>query len=59
MLKRAFLGWLRGEAEHSQMAVVPTLAEEDARHPKGVSRNWGDGGGNGKIGRITGRPEDY
>jgi len=33
MLKRAFLGWLRGEAEHCQMAAVPTLAEEDARRP--------------------------
>jgi transposase len=30
MLKRAFLGWLRGEAEHCQIAAVPTLAEEDA-----------------------------
>lgn len=33
MLKRAFLGWLRGEAKHCQMAAVPTLAEEDARRP--------------------------
>jgi transposase len=33
MLKRAFLGWLRGEAEHCQMVAVPTLAEEDARRP--------------------------
>jgi transposase len=33
MLKRAFLGWLRGEAEHCQMAAIPTLAEEDARRP--------------------------
>jgi transposase len=33
MLKRAFLGWLRGEAEHCQMAAVPTLEEEDARRP--------------------------
>lgn len=33
MLKRAFLGWLRGEPEHCQMAAVPTLAEEDARRP--------------------------
>jgi transposase len=27
MLKCAFLGWLRGEPEHCQMAAVPTLAE--------------------------------
>lgn len=33
MLKRAFLGWLRGEAKHCQMTAVPTLAEEDARRP--------------------------
>ena len=33
LLKRAFLGWLRGEPEHCQMAAVPTLAEEDARRP--------------------------
>lgn len=33
MLKRSFLGWLRGEAEHCQMAAIPTLAEEDARRP--------------------------
>jgi transposase len=33
LLKRAFLGWLRGEAEHCQMAAVPTLAQEDARRP--------------------------
>ena len=32
-LKRAFLGWLRGEREHCKMAVVPTLAEEDAKRP--------------------------
>ena len=33
MLKRAVLGWLRGEPEHCQMAAVPTLPEEDARRP--------------------------
>jgi transposase len=33
LLKRAFLGWLRGEAAHCRMAAVPTLAEEDARRP--------------------------
>jgi hypothetical protein len=30
-LKRAFLGWLRGEREHCKMAAIPTLAEEDAK----------------------------
>ncbi len=33
LLKRAFLGWLRGERGHCSMAAVPTLAEEDARRP--------------------------
>jgi transposase len=33
MLKRAFLGWLRGEPDHCQMAAIPTLAEEDAKRP--------------------------
>jgi transposase len=31
LLKRAFLGWLRGEPDHCGMAAVPTLDEEDAR----------------------------
>jgi transposase len=33
LLKRAFLGWLRGEPDHCGMAAVPTLEEEDARRP--------------------------
>lgn len=33
MLKRAFMGWLRGEPDHCTMAAVPTLEEEDARRP--------------------------
>jgi transposase len=33
LLKRAFLGWLRGEPDHCTMAAVPTLAEEDAKRP--------------------------
>lgn len=33
LLKRAFLGWLRGEKEHCKMAAIPTVAEEDARCP--------------------------
>lgn len=33
LLKRAFLGWLRGEADHCRMAAIPTLEEEDARRP--------------------------
>src|SRR6184192_4612522 len=33
LLKRGFLGWLRGERGHCSMARVPTIAEEDARRP--------------------------
>jgi transposase len=33
LLKRAFLGWLRGEEKHCSMAAVPTLGEEDAKRP--------------------------
>jgi transposase len=33
LLMRAFLGWLRGEADHCSMAAIPTLAEEDAKRP--------------------------
>src|SRR5262245_46133962 len=29
LLKRGFLGWLRGEPGHCSMARVPTIAEED------------------------------
>ena len=33
LLKRAFLGWLRGESKHCSMAAIPTLEDEDARRP--------------------------
>src|ERR1700736_367712 len=33
MLKRGFLGWLRGERGHCTMARVPTMAAEDAKRP--------------------------
>ena len=33
LLKRAFLGWLRGEPHHCSMAAIPTLEEEDAKRP--------------------------
>jgi transposase len=32
-LKRAFLGWLRGESDHCRMAEIPTLEQEDAKRP--------------------------
>ena len=33
LLKRAFLGWLRGERGHCSMAAVPSLEAEDAKRP--------------------------
>jgi transposase len=33
LLKRSFLGWLRGEANHCSMAAIPTLDEEDTKRP--------------------------
>jgi len=31
LLKRATLGWLRGEPDHCRMVAIPTLEEEDAK----------------------------
>jgi transposase len=39
LLKRAFLGWLRGESDHCSMAAIPTLEEEDARRPNREREN--------------------
>src|SRR5215475_4202587 len=33
LLKRAFLGWLRGERGHCKMCAIPTFAEEDGKRP--------------------------
>src|SRR5947209_11635090 len=33
LLKRGFLGWLRGERGHCKTVAVPTLAAEDAKRP--------------------------
>jgi transposase len=33
LLKRAFLGWLRGELKHCSMAAIPTIEDEDTRRP--------------------------
>jgi transposase len=33
LLKRAFLGWLRGERDHCKMVVIPTINDEDAKRP--------------------------
>jgi transposase len=39
LLKRVFLGWLRGEPDHCSMAAIPTLDEEDARRPNREREN--------------------
>src|SRR5437773_4368333 len=33
LLKRAFLGWLRGERDHCKMVAIPTTQDEDAKRP--------------------------
>jgi transposase len=33
LLKRVFIGWLRGEPDHCHMVAIPTLPEEDAKRP--------------------------
>src|SRR5580700_6729318 len=33
LLKRSFLGWLRGERNHCKMVAIPTIRDEDARRP--------------------------
>src|SRR6267154_953517 len=33
LLKRSFLGWLRGERDHCKMVAVPTSKDEDAKRP--------------------------
>src|SRR6267154_5914527 len=33
MLRRVFLGWLRGERGHCRMVAIPTLEDEDVRRP--------------------------
>lgn len=39
LLIRAFLGWLRGEADHCSMAAIPTLEEEDLKRPNREHQN--------------------
>jgi transposase len=39
LLKRVFIGWLRGEPDHCHMAAIPTPADEDAKRPN-REREW-------------------
>ena len=43
LLKRAFLGWLRGERGHCKMVAVPTLAGASDRHRGRNGRHVGAG----------------
>jgi transposase len=38
LLKRAFLGWLRGERDHCKMVAIPTITAEDAKRPTASAR---------------------
>ena len=40
LLKRAFLGWLRGEQDHCSMAALPTLEEEMPSGRLASTRPW-------------------
>jgi transposase len=52
LLKRGFLGWLRGEGGHSSMARVPTIAEEGIATGLAVVGDLiGEGGRAGARGR--------
>ena len=33
LLKRDFLGWLRGERDHCKVVAIPTIKDEDAKRP--------------------------
>jgi transposase len=39
LLKRVFIGWLRGEPDHCRMAAIPTLEQEDAKRPNREREN--------------------
>jgi transposase len=39
LLKRAFLGWLRGEPDHCHMDAIPTPDQEDAKRPNREREN--------------------
>ena len=40
LLMRAFVGWLRGEAEHCRMVAIPSLEAEDARRAASARALW-------------------
>ena len=50
LLKRAFLGWLRGERDHCKMVAIPTIKDEDGKRPNRERENLV-----GEQSRITNR----
>jgi transposase len=50
MLKRVFIGWLRGERDHCRMVAIATQAQEDAKRPSRERENLV-----GECTRIVGR----
>src|SRR5499433_751952 len=50
LLKRAFLGWLRGERDHCKMVAIPTIQDEDAKRPNRERENLV-----GELNRIINR----
>ena len=39
LLKRAFVGWLRGERDHCKMVAIPSIKDEDAKRPNREREN--------------------
>ena len=39
LLKRTFLGWLRGERDHCKMVAIPSIKNEDAKRPNREREN--------------------
>src|SRR2546426_5784238 len=61
LLKRAFLGWLRGERDHCKMVAIPTTKDEDAKRPNRERESLvGEQtrGFNPKLKKAAGRLED-
>jgi hypothetical protein len=40
LLKRSFLGWLRGEKKHCSMAAIPTLEQKERNALPASASNW-------------------
>jgi transposase len=39
LLKRSFLGWLRGERDHCKMVAIPSINDEDVKRPNREREN--------------------